>query len=455
MFMILSLVLIITTIISKTLHLPGFFRIIFAFFPFMAIVLWFRLWSSAWGKAWVMSAALLLVISRVSPSSTLFLLVHVLFLLGVMFLFDHKETQERLLHQRHIKAMRVLLRQSPPLIKTLDYTREAIILLDHTGSIIESNPQSSLLLSLPDSSLLGQSISTVLGILPNFKPDTPPEHGEIIWKNPSGVEKHLRFQTRPLLDFDIQCCTVLLLFDISEEKERSEASLQAAKFLIISEVSAGLAHEIRNPLTTIKGFMQLITPEQWPQFFRPYQQLILDEIQSIDQMLSKFVLLTSPTAPQMKPVDLTEAIHSMAEITHPICLSQSVTLILQLSVTSVHVIGDHEQLLQALLFILNNAIEASPKGEKVIIHLEEQETLVRISIIDYGSGVPKNLRNRVFDPFFTSKKEGTGLGLTIAQQIVLAHHGKLHFSEDEPICGTEVVIDLPHSSSFTRGILSA
>ena len=378
------------------------------------------------------------------------LLVNVLFLLGIIVLYVRRETQERLLHQCHIKAMRVLLRQNPPLIQTVDYTREAIIILDKTGSIIESNPQSTYLLSLSESFLIGKSISTVLGILPNFQQTEVPDNGEFTWETQNKVTKHLKFRTRPLLDYDLPSGTLLTLYDISEAKKRSEAYVQIAKFSIIGQVSAGLAHEIRNPLTTIKGFMQLITPAQWPEAFRPYQQLILDEIQTIDQVLDKFVLLTSPSAPQMKLVDMTEILHALVQTIQPIHLMQGITLVLEISDHPVYVMGDNEQLLQALLSILHNAIEASPKDSKVIIRLTEHESHVRICIIDHGPGIPENLRQRVLDPFFTTQDEGTGLGLTIAQQIILAHHGKLDFFV--PSSGTEVLIDLPLLSNFTSNL---
>ncbi|MDR3540124.1 MAG: ATP-binding protein [Desulfosporosinus sp.] len=401
----------------------------------------------------IITIVIMLVIATQVYSSQPFiqlLLGNMLFLLGIMFVYVRKETQERLLHQSHIKAMRVLLRQNPPLIQTVDYTREAVIILDKTGIIIESNPQSTYLLSLSESYLIGKSISNVLGILPNFQRTEVPENGEFIWETQNKVIKHLKFRTRPLLDYNIPSGTLLTLYDISEAKKRSEAYVQIAKFSIVGQVSAGLAHEIRNPLTTIKGFMQLITPAQWPESFRPYQQLILDEIQTIDQVLDKFVLLTSPSAPQMKLVNMTETLQAMVQTIQPIRLMQGITLVLESPDQPVYVMGDYEQLLQALLSILNNAIEASPKNEKVIIRLTEHESHVRICVIDHGPGIPENLRQRVLDPFFTTQDAGTGLGLTIAQQIILAHHGKLHFLV--PSSGTEVLIDLPRLSTFTSNL---
>ncbi|OLN33789.1 two-component system sensor histidine kinase NtrB [Desulfosporosinus metallidurans] len=456
-FIFLSILLIIDIAVINILTLPSFFRIILVFFPYISVILWFDLWVSTGGKVWILSTALLLSSSLAYPRfvSAPLLILHIFFLLlmfGMIFFYEKNQVQERLLHQHHLKAMRVLLRQDPPIIQTVDYTRQAIILLDNRGFIIEANHPSSLLLSLPETSLIGQPISDVLGILLDFQTADTPENGEFTLRTQESGEKHLRFVTRTLLDSHIPSGTLVMLFDISKEKQRSEAYLQTAKLSALSQVSAGLAHEIRNPLTTIKGFMQLITPEQWPESFRPYQQLMLDEIQTIVQLLNKFVLMTSPSAPQMQPINLTETIHALVHTIQPIRLMQGVTLGLELSAHEIYVMGDPEQLSQALLSLLNNAIEASPNEGKIIIRLKEDQANVRISVIDNGPGIPENLRHRVLDPFFTTQEEGTGLGLTIAQQIILAHHGKLHFSEALPPCGTEAMIDLPSLSSFTNSL---
>jgi len=449
--LLLSLILIITIALINILPLPVYLRVVIVLIPILTIIVWFELWLSTWGKAWILSTTMLLVSSQIYTGHPIFplLLVNVLFLVGIMFLFIRKESQDRLLHQCHIKAMRVLLRQDPPLVQTVDYTCEAVILLDKNGSIIELNPHSTLLLSLSESYIIGHRIFDVLGILPDFQPNSAPEIGEFIWKTQKEV-KHLRFQTRPLLDHDIPSGTLLTICDISEAKKSSEAYIQAAKLSIIGQVSAGLAHEIRNPLTTIKGFMQLIKPEQWPEPFRPYQQLMLDEIHSIEQTINKFVLVTSPSAPHMEPVNMTETIHALTQMIQPICLMRGVILVSELSAPAIYVMGDSEQLSQALLSLLNNAFEASPKGGQVTIRMTEHDSHVEISVIDNGPGIPEHLLHRVLDPFFTTQDEGTGLGLTIAHQIILAHRGKLHFSV--PSRGTEVLIDLPRLANFTSNL---
>ncbi|MGI6120396.1 MAG: two-component system sensor histidine kinase NtrB [Desulfosporosinus sp.] len=323
--------------------------------------------------------------------------------------------------------------------------------MDNTGLIIDSNPHVSLLFNLSEDDLIGKPISDVFGILPNFHPSKIPENGEFTWENHNKLIKHIKFRTRPLLDYNTPVGTMLTFFDISEAKIRMEANVQNAKLSVINKLSAGLAHEIRNPLTTIKGFMQLITPDQWPESFRPYQQLILDEIQSIDKVLNKFVLLTCPPAPKMQQLSLIEIIDATIQLIQPLSLRRGIT-IQQEYASSVYVMGDREQLLQALLSLLNNAIDASPKKGKIIIQLKKYGTNARISVIDEGPGIPINLRNRVLEPFFTTQTGGTGLGLTIAQQIILAHHGKLHFSESKSLAGTEAMIDLPCLTEFTNNL---
>ncbi|MDQ7096065.1 ATP-binding protein [Desulfosporosinus sp. PR] len=452
--LILSFLLILNILIISTVSLNIVIDSVLVLLPFAGIILWFNLWRMSWGKLWILAATLLLVFALVYykiPSLQLYL-AHVFFLifmLGIMFLYDRDQLQQKRLHQRHLKAIQVLLHQKTSIMPIVDYTREAIMILDNSGTILESNHLINLLLMLPESSLVGHSISEILGILPN--PTTIRECGEFAWKTPTEETKHLRFQTQPLLDQDRPYGILLTLFDISEEKKRSEASVQYAKLSIINQVSAGLAHEIRNPLTTIKGFMQLITPDQWPESFRPYQQLLLDEIQTIDQILNKFILLTSPSAPQLKLINITEVLRSIAQTIEPCGQPEGVTVVLDLKLEPVYVLGDQEQLAEALLSLLNNAIEASPQGGTVILRLTVDEQNVRISVIDNGHGIPENLRQRVLDPFFT-QKEGTGLGLTIAQRIVLAHHGKLHFKDSSQLRGTEVMIDLPRLENFTSSL---
>ena len=379
-----------------------------------------------------------------SETSHLFVIIAVITFLGTWSILTYFTlNKERQLHQGHIRAMRVLLQQNPPLSQTVDYSRDALIVLDAHYRVIDMSPHVSEILGIPESKIIGKSIYTTLHI-PNIEfslKDTL--KGELTWEKPDAKSIYLDYRIRPLLDQGCRSGLLLILTDISEEKRRSEAYLQAAKFSAVGQVAAGLAHEIRNPLTTIKGFMQLIGSEQFPPAFRPYHQLILEEIQTTDELLKHFLLLTNPTAPHFQPLIAEKLVHSVVQILHPTCSMKEVAIHVSVNPPIRPILGDEEQLIQVLLAVTQNAIDASQVNDPIHILLDEHQDHLQIKVIDFGDGISKDIRPHIFDPFFTTRKEGTGLGLTIAQRILLAHHGELVLMEPEVSSGTVVLLRIP------------
>lgn len=349
--------------------------------------------------------------------------------------------KERQVHQGHIRAMRVLLQQNPPLNQTVDYSRDALLVIDTHLKVIDVSPHVCEILGMPESSLLGKPLQDYFQI-PNLSSSSGTLNGELTWKKTDGKMIYLDYRIRSLLDHGSRSGRLLILTDISNEKRRDEAYLQAAKFSAVGQVAAGLAHELRNPLTTIKGFIQLIGSEQFPPAYRPYHQLILDEIQTTDELLRNFLLLTNPTAPHFRSLNPEELVHSVVQILHPTCLMKEVTLHVSATPPISPILGDEEQLIQVLLAVTQNAIEASPAKGQIHISLDEHLDYLQVKVIDFGDGIPTDIRPYILDPFFTTRKDGTGLGLTIAQRILLAHHGELVFIDSEP-SGTAVLLSIP------------
>lgn len=380
-------------------------------------------------------------------SSNYFALIAVIIILGLWSTVSyHTLRKERLLHQGHIRAMRVMLQQDPPLSQTVDYSRDSLIVLDSQYNILDISPYASQILGTHQTSLLGNPIDNYLQI-PNIKSPSRENHkGELPWKKATGEIIHLQYCIRPLLDQGSPSGLLIILYDISEEKRRYEAYLQAAKFSVVGQVAAGLAHELRNPLTTIKGFMQLIGAEHFPPQFRPYHQLILDEIQTTDTLLSNFLLLTNPTAPQLQLLNPEKLVNSAVQILLPSSLMNEVTLNVTVNSPVSAILGDEEQLLRALLAVIQNSIDASPRNGQILIFLGDRQEHFEIKVIDHGTGIPNDIRKNIFDPFFTTRNEGTGLGLTIAQRILLAHHGELVIDSDTTP-GTTVLLRIPINKS--------
>lgn len=373
-----------------------------------------------------------------------FVIITIITFLGTLsILAFYSIYTERQVHQGHIRAMRVLLQQNPPLSQTVDYSREALLVLDAKHRVIDMSPQVSKLLAIPESTLYGKPILKFLQLPDLNTCSNNALRGNLTWEKPSGELVYLDYCVRSLLDRGSRSGRLLILTDVSEEKRHYEAYLQAAKFSAVGQVAAGLAHEMRNPLTTIKGFMQLIGPEQFPSKYKSYHQLILDEIQTTDELLKNFLLLTNPTAPHFRPLAPEQLVHSVAQILHPTCLMNEVTLRVSTPHPLRPILGDEEQLIQVLLAIIQNAIDASQANNQIQISLEENQNDLHIKITDFGKGIPKDIRPYIFDPFFTTRKEGTGLGLTIAQRILLAHHGEIDLADSEHTSGTIVHLRIP------------
>ncbi|MFD2170766.1 two-component system sensor histidine kinase NtrB [Tumebacillus lipolyticus] len=192
----------------------------------------------------------------------------------------------------------------------------------------------------------------------------------------------------------------------------------------VGKIAAGVAHEIRNPLTSIKGFLQIMRHELEKKGMQKefnYTDVMLSEIDRVNELVGELLLLSKPRELRMERIEMEELIMTMA----PIISSEAIlnNIEFHLSLKSVpHVYADPEMLKQVFLNLVKNAIEsmAEVQGGKLVLSTEylPQERMVRIDVQDTGPGVPHYLTDRIFDAFFTTKETGTGLGLPICQRLV-------------------------------------
>lgn len=217
--------------------------------------------------------------------------------------------------------------------------------------------------------------------------------------------------------------TYLVLEDISLIKK--ERQLLSEKQAVAGQLAAGIAHEIRNPITAIKGFLQLIMGEHQGETM--YFKVVESEIARIEVILKELMVLAKPT--KMKYEKL--PIHLLLE--QVLTLMESQTLLNNIQVEKKYnlkgamVLGDENQLKQVFINYLKNAIEAMPDGGKLLIEgTYLAEDCVQIRIIDQGCGIPSENIDRISEPFFTTKEQGTGLGMTVSNQIIEEHKGKIN-----------------------------
>jgi len=222
--------------------------------------------------------------------------------------------------------------------------------------------------------------------------------------------------------------------------------IQTEKLKAVATLASGLAHEIRNPLTTIQTFAEYLpTKKNDPEFLSKFQRILTTETSRVNNLLTELLTFAKPSPPAFRKTFPEHILKDMLLLSKHRCEQNKIT-----NIQSFHanqpIIADPNQLKQALLNIILNAVDAMPAGGTLTISTSLRKNTYIISIKDTGGGIaPKDLK-QIFDPFFTKKEQGTGLGLAITHGIVEQHNGKITVASKLEQ-GTEFIIHLPSENS--------
>ncbi|MBX7100620.1 MAG: GAF domain-containing protein [Myxococcaceae bacterium] len=235
------------------------------------------------------------------------------------------------------------------------------------------------------------------------------------------------------------------LYDRMRERDRLAA---------LGEMSAGLAHEIRNPLGAIKGAAQCLDPSKLPGEDGEFLEVIVEEVNRLNGVVSAFLDYARPLKQSFAPTDVNEVVTRTVRLIQNE-MPASLTLEAQLADGLPRVDGDAEQLKQVLINLVQNALQAiGDKPGKIVLRTQRPDRFseargaesVELLVIDDGPGIPADQQPHIFVPFFTTKSKGTGLGLAICQRIVRGHGGSI-VVQSRPGDGTSFVIRLPALAS--------
>jgi two-component system sporulation sensor kinase A len=228
--------------------------------------------------------------------------------------------------------------------------------------------------------------------------------------------------------------------DITQQKLAESLLLKKEKLSVLGELAAGIAHEVRNPLTSIKGFIQIM--KETKRVEESYIQIVLDELERINQIISELLVLGKPQSYCYKPFPLNEVMDYVINLIGHEAMLNNVTIRLNNNGLNSIIYGDKNQLIQVFINIIKNSIEAMPKGGFIDITISEEENDSKICIKDTGVGISKERLAKIGEPFFTLKEKGMGLGLTTSTKIVQEHKGTLNI-DSEVGKGTTVYVTLP------------
>jgi two-component system sensor histidine kinase PilS (NtrC family) len=339
-----------------------------------------------------------------------------------------------------------------------------VVTVDGAGNVVYTNRAAERLLGIPGPESVGRPLEQVLG-------DSAAELLRTIELTRAGSHKTLRAEgtvRREGVSFPIGVTTtrinvgggeapsVTAIFtDISDQKRLAELHLRTERLEAVAELSASLAHEIKNPLASIRSSVEQLTPrdDEDEQFLA---QLIVRESDRLSRLLTEFLDFSRVQVANRESIDLGAVAAKAADVVrnHPDCPASAV---IEVTAEKSVLEGDEDLLHRVAVNLILNAVQATDGEVRVNVEVRETEAsdlppgvllghAVLLRVSDNGTGIPQELRERLFEPFVSGRVGGSGLGLAIVQRAVEAHRGVI-LVESEPGEGTVFSVLLPKSGT--------
>lgn len=232
---------------------------------------------------------------------------------------------------------------------------------------------------------------------------------------------------------------VCVIRDVTERKKQEMLLYQTERLNMLGEMAAGIAHELKNPIASIRGFIQLFEAKEKDEKNKSHYKLVLDELNRLNEITNQFLSYAKLKEHKKELLQVEQVICDVIQLMNSEAGLHSVLLQHQVNEQEALVKGDSVQLKQVLINLIKNAIEASKAGDKIMIQTEKKETLYHIRIQDEGCGIEKERMVRLGEAFHTSKEGGTGLGLMISKRIIEDHGGTMEF---DSVVGKGTTVDI-------------
>lgn len=234
--------------------------------------------------------------------------------------------------------------------------------------------------------------------------------------------------------------TIVISRDMTEHHLMEDLLRRSEKLTTVGQLAAGVAHEIRNPLTTLRGFLQI--QQESEKVNIRHTEIMLSELDRINLIVSEFLILAKPQVVHFQVKDLRFIMGDVVSLLDSQAHLFNIEFTVRFSKDPILVYCEENQLKQVFINLLKNAIEAMKNGGIITLDLHSRHQYAIIRIIDEGEGIAEGTLQKLGEPFFTSKDTGTGLGLMVSQRIIESHKGTMKITSYVGE-GTEVAISLP------------
>lgn len=321
----------------------------------------------------------------------------------------------------------------------VDSTQSGIVIVDSEGIITEFNPAGEKITGFTKEKVIGSHIkmmkpicSYVNQILIN---GNKYESLEVtFYSQIGGTERTCLIDALPIYDENNSLLGAFVQFrDISDRIELEKQVIATEKLSLIGKLGAGLAHEIRNPLTSVIGFIQLLKNDMRKKNTEKHFKIISDELERIKRLVNQLVMMAKPSIYERKESNIVELIKETIYLMNSQATQHNVTIHFKSSLEQYSkILIDESQIKQVIINIIKNAIEAIQNRGTIIVSLNKviylNHSFIEIEVKDDGEGLTEDQVNNLFTPFYSSKEKGLGLGLSISKQIIESHKGKIKVS---------------------------
>jgi PAS domain S-box-containing protein len=361
-------------------------------------------------------------------------------------IIENSRSYEQLMAERNLNEN--ILESSP----------NGILTVDNKGKVISLNREAARILAVDQEKLLSTDIREVadryrgITIFRDTLLNPAASLKEYDYIGEDGERHFIEIAVSSLKDNQGRETGTLFLFqDLTEKKIVNEQVQRMSKLASVGQLAAGISHEIRNPLMGIGAVLELVSASLEPG--HPQRTLLLksmEEIERIDVVIGDLLNMARPREIRLQPTDVNQVIRNASDFLVGLCRKENIDLVLQCDPDIPLVLADREKMREVVINIAMNAIQSMRgKGVLKVSSLPSNHRLygadertIQVTVEDTGTGIPSEMKEKVFDPFFTTRPDGTGLGLYHCHKVVEAHRGAISI-EDGPTGGTRVHVILP------------
>lgn len=346
-----------------------------------------------------------------------------------------KATEEIVRQQGDIAQLRALN------LNILESLSSGLVTVNSEGEIIFFNRAAREITQRSENEVLGRTLGDVFPHLWRATQDLSGKRQELLFERHDGVSFYLGYSISPLYDaHENENGQIIIFQDLSDIKRLESQMRRSERLAAVGQLSAAIAHEIRNPLASISGSVEMLKDASTTSEDQTLMKIILREVDRLNQLITDFLEYSRPHELQRSDLQVNEVLKEIVSL-----LGKQATVTLSCN-SNLQISADEQSFRQVIWNLLNNAIEASSGEARVELETLETSDAWIIGVEDDGVGIAESEKERIFEPFYTTKRNGTGLGLATIYRMMEEHGGSISVTDARKLKGARFELYFPKNS---------